>query len=142
MRFLLLLLFACAAHAEDPLRVGSKRFTESYILGEILARAAGGEHRPGLGNTGIVLAALKAGAIDVYPEYTGTIAAEIVRRAGNPGLDELNAALARQGLAAGIPLGFNDTYGLAVRPELPVRRISDLQRYPEMTFGLLGLSPA
>jgi len=136
MRFLLLLLFACAAHAEDPLRVGSKRFTESYILGEILARAAGGEHRPGLGNTGIVLAALKAGAIDVYPEYTGTIAAEIVRRAGNPGLDELNAALARQGLAAGIPLGFNDTYGLAVRPELPVRRISDLQRYPGLKFGL------
>ena len=67
MKFVLLIVFACAAHAEDPVRVGSKRFTESYILGEILARAAGGEHRPGLGNTGIVLAALKAGAIDVYP---------------------------------------------------------------------------
>src|SRR5213075_1993254 len=108
----LLLAVCCTAHAEDPVRVGSKRFTESYILGEILARAAGGEHKPGLGNTGIVLAALKAGAIDVYPEYTGTIASEIVRLPGSPNLDQLNAALAPQGLAAGIRLGFNNTYAL------------------------------
>src|SRR5713101_1467649 len=94
---IVLAVLACAAHAEDPVRVGSKRFTESYILGEILARAAGGEHKPGLGNTGIVLAALKAGAIDVYPEYTGTIAAEIVRLPGSPGIDQLNAVLAQQG---------------------------------------------
>ena len=91
---LLLLLAACTAQAEERLRIGSKRFTESYILGEILAHLSGGQHRPGLGNTGIVLAALKSGAIDVYPEYTGTIAAEIVRLPGNPDLEQLNAALA------------------------------------------------
>ncbi|HEX6635170.1 MAG TPA: glycine betaine ABC transporter substrate-binding protein, partial [Usitatibacter sp.] len=74
----LLLALAVPAHADDgPLRVGSKRFTESYILGEIVvqaARASGApaEHRPGLGNTAILLAALEKGAIDVYPEYTGT----------------------------------------------------------------------
>jgi osmoprotectant transport system permease protein len=140
MRFLLLLVFACAAHAEDPLRVGSKRFTESYILGEIVARAAGGEHKPGLGNTGIVLAALKAGAIDVYPEYTGTIAAEIVRLPGSPSIDQLNAALAQQGLAAGVPLGFNNTYALAMREDraqaLGIRRVSDLARHLELKFGL------
>ncbi len=135
MRFLLLLLFACAAHAEDPLRVGSKRFTESYILGEILARTAGGVHKPGLGNTGIVLAALKAGAIDLYPEYTGTIAAEIVRQPGTS-LAELNTALARQGLAAGVPLGFNNTYALAVRRDFPATTISDLRRHPAVKFGL------
>jgi osmoprotectant transport system permease protein len=137
---LVLLVLACAAHAEDPIRVGSKRFTESYILGEILARAAGGEHKPGLGNTGIVLSALKAGAIDVYPEYTGTIAAEIVRLPGKPSPDELNAALAQQGLAAGVPLGFNNTYALAMREEraqaLGIRRLSDLARHPELKFGL------
>ena len=137
---LALLVLACAAHAEDPIRVGSKRFTESYILGEILARAAGGEHKPGLGNTGIVLSALKAGAIDVYPEYTGTIAAEIVRLAGKPSLDQLNAALAQQGLAAGVRLGFNNTYGLAMREEraqaLAIRRLSDLARHQELKFGL------
>jgi len=136
MRFVLLIAFACAAHAEDALRVGSKRFTESYILGEIVARAAGGEHRPGLGNTGIVLAALKSGAIELYPEYTGTIAAEIVRLPGSPGLAELNAALAGQGLAAGVPLGFNNSYALAVRSDLPIERISDLRRHPALKFGL------
>ncbi|HEY5897733.1 MAG TPA: glycine betaine ABC transporter substrate-binding protein, partial [Burkholderiales bacterium] len=98
------------AHAEDRIRIGSKRFTESYILGEILARAAGGEHKPGLGSTGVVLAALKTGAIDAYPEYTGTIAAEIVHLPGDPTLEELNRALAAQGLAASIRLGFNNTY--------------------------------
>jgi osmoprotectant transport system permease protein len=136
MRFVLLLLFACAAHAEDPLRVGSKRFTESYILGEIVARTAGAEHRPGLGSTGIVLAALKSGAIDVYPEYTGTIAAEIIHLPRISKLEDLNRALAGQGLAAGVPLGFNNSYALAVRPDLPVERISDLRRHPALKFGL------
>jgi osmoprotectant transport system permease protein len=140
MKFILLMVFACAAYAEDPVRVGSKRFTESYILGEILARATGGEHKQGLGNTGIVLSALKARAIDVYPEYTGTIAAEIVRLAGSPSLEQLNAALAPQGLAAGVPLGFNNTYALAMREDraqgLGIRRLSDLRAHAELKFGL------
>jgi len=130
----------CTAQAEDVIRVGSKRFTESYILGEILARASGGELKPGLGNTGIVVAALKAGAIDVYPEYTGTIAAEVVRLRGRWGLDELNRTLAAQGLIAGVPLGFNNTYALAMREdraqELGIHALSDLARYPQLKLGL------
>jgi osmoprotectant transport system permease protein len=136
----LLLLYACAAQAEEPVRVGSKRFTESYILGEIVARAIGGELKPGLGNTGIVLAALKARSIDVYPEYTGTIAAEIVRLPGRSSLEQLNRALARQGLAAGVRLGFNNTYALAMSEEragsLGIRTLSDLARHPELKLGL------
>ena len=69
----LFLVFLAAALAlpvaAEPLRVGSKRFTESYILGEILAQSArragaAAEHRPGLGNTAIVFEALRSGAID------------------------------------------------------------------------------
>jgi osmoprotectant transport system permease protein len=75
------LLVSLPAQAET-LRIGSKRFTESYILGEVLKRAVEGktaaEHRPGMGNTGILYAALKSGAIDLYPEYTGTIVKEIL----------------------------------------------------------------
>ena len=73
------------------MRVGSKRFTESYILGEIIAQSVpgGAEHRPGLGNTGIVYAALKAGSIDLYPEYTGTIAREILKLEGAFTLEDL-----------------------------------------------------
>ena len=137
---LLLLLAACTAQAEERLRIGSKRFTESYILGEVLARVSGGEHKPGLGNTGIVLAALKTGAIDLYPEYTGTIAAEILRLPPTTTLEQLNRALAGAGLAAGVPLGFNDTYALAMREDraerLGIRRLSELVRHAELKFAL------
>ena len=138
----LALFLACmsTAQAEEPVRVGSKRFTESYILGEILARASGGELKPGLGNTGILVAALKSGLIDVYPEYTGTIAAEIVRLPGHWRLDELNRALAVQGLVAGVPLGFNNSYALAMREDraqaLGIRTLSDLARHPQLKLGL------
>jgi len=123
------------AHA-DVLKVGSKRFTESYILGELVARTVHGEHRPGLGNTGIVLAALKAGSIDLYPEYTGTIAREVLKLPGDPGIDELNRALAPQGLAVGVKLGFNNSYALAVREDRGISKISELARSPGLKFGL------
>lgn len=127
--------------AAEPLKVGSKRFTESYILGEILARRAGdAEHRPGLGNTGIVFAALKAGSIDLYPEYTGTIAKEILKLQGNPGIDAINRELASQGLAIAVPLGFSNGYALAMREDraqaLGIAKLSDLQRHPGIRFGL------
>jgi len=132
----LALAAVCGATAAQPLKVGSKRFTESYILGEIIARTAAGEHKPGLGNTGIVFAALKTGAIDVYPEYTGTIAREILKLEGNPDLPALNRALAAHGLAAGIALGFNNGYALAVREGAALKTLSDLARRPELKLGL------
>ena len=134
------LCLAVSAHA-DPLKVGSKRFTESYILAEILVQTAGDAvHRPGLGNTGIVYAALKSGAIDLYPEYSGTIAKEILKLGGDADLEALNRALAADGLAAGVPLGFNDGYGLAMREEraqaLGIRTISQLAAHPALKLGL------
>ena len=135
-----MLLFSIAAQAET-LRIGSKRFTESYILGEVLARQApGAVHRPGLGNTGIVFAALKAGSIDLYPEYTGTLAKEILKLEGHPGLDELNRALAPQGLGVAVRLGFNNSYALAMRgdraQQLGILKISDLVKHPMLKLGL------
>ncbi len=115
--------------------VGSKRFTESYILGEIVKQTfvAAGEpasHRQGLGNTGFLEQALASGAVDVYPEYTGTIVRELLKRQGNPSLDELNRWLAPRGLVAAIPLGFNNAYALAMSEArakaLGIVRISDL----------------
>jgi osmoprotectant transport system permease protein len=137
---LLLSILAFAANAE-PIKVGSKRFTESYILGEILVRTAGDAvHRQGLGNTGIVFAALKAGSIDLYPEYTGTIAKEILKLEGRPGPEEIDRALAAQGLGAAVRLGFHNGYALAMREErarvLGVRTLSDLARHPQLKLGL------
>jgi len=136
---------ACVgARAEEPLQVGSKRFTESYILGEILtqtARSAGvpAEHRPGMGGTAILFQALRAGAIDVYPEYTGTIAREILKLRRPAELGELNQRLRRIGLEAGVPLGFNNTYAIGMRrgqaERLAIKRISDLARHPTLKLG-------
>ena len=111
--------------AASTLVVGSKRFTESYILGEILRRTAesAGEarvrHEQGLGNTGIVHAALASGAIDLYVEYTGTLAREILRLDDPDDATALAGALRQRGLAISRPLGFNNTYALAMRRKLP-----------------------
>ena len=142
----MLAAWCITATAAQPLHVGSKRFTESYILGEIVrqtAQAAGettAVHDQGLGNTAIVLNALTSGSIDVYAEYTGTIAKEILKLDSVPSLAELNTRLAPMKLAVGVPLGFNDTYALAMRGDdaraKGITRISDLKQHPELRLGL------
>jgi len=150
MRFLLrlvpLLLLPALGLAQPAVNVGSKRFTESYILGEIVTRSvnlagdARAAHQQGLGNTAILFSALKGGSIHVYPEYTGTIAFELLGLTRVPGLSELNRELGRHGLAAGVPLGFSNSYALAMlesRAEaLGITRISDLARHPQLKFAL------
>lgn len=143
----ILLLAMTSALAGDMLRVGSKRFTESYVLGEIIAQTARApttpvEHKAGLGNTAILFAALKSGAIDVYPDYTGTIALELLGLPTVPSLQEINRRLSAHGLAAGVLLGFSNSYALAM-PELlaashGISRVSDLENFPG---ARLGLSP-
>ena len=90
------------AEADHPLKIGSKRFTESYILGELLTQQANASgsaiHLAGLGNTAIVLAALRSGAIDVYPEYTGTISREIIKDTSLISLQDLEKPLHKMGL--------------------------------------------
>ncbi len=129
-----------AIAADDVLRVGSKRFTESYILGELLTQTAAAhgkaEHRQGLGNTAVVLAALQAGSIDVYPEYMGTIDLEILKNPASTSLAQMRAALAPMGLGVAVPLGFNNTYALAVRADAGVTTLSELARQPHMRLGL------
>jgi osmoprotectant transport system permease protein len=145
---LALCLAAASAWGADTVVVGSKRFTESYILGEIVRQTLQGagipaEHRQGLGNTAILEQALATGAVDVYPEYTGTIVRELLKREGQPSLDELNAWLAPRGLKVAVPLGFNNTYALAMLEskarQLGITRISDLLR-PEAAGLRLGVS--
>jgi osmoprotectant transport system permease protein len=148
MGFALLLPLVCAAFfspgaawAADPaLKVGSKRFTESFILGEILtqaaARAAPAEHRQGLGNTAIVLSALRTGAIDVYPEYLGTIDLEILKNPKPTSLESMRAALRPLGLGVGVPLGFSNGYALAVRGDAGLTTLSALAQRPDFRLGL------
>ena len=136
-------LAVSSAHA---LVVGSKRFTESYVLGEIVRQVltdAGvpAEHRQGLGNTAVMEQALATGSIDVYPEYTGTIVRELLKKEGSPTLEQINAWLATKGLKAAVPFGFNNSYALAMREDdaarLGIATISDLARsQAPLRFGL------
>ena len=125
--------------------IGSKKFTESYVLGEIAKRTltdAGipAEHRQGMGGTIILWEALRGGQIDAYSEYTGTIATEILKSNSTLSLDQIRNSLEKVGVGMTAPLGFNNTYALVMRrseaQRLGIRTISDLQRYPELKFGL------
>ncbi len=152
MHRLLLLCLLCLAHTlcaaatlPDVLRIGSKRFTESYILAEVLAQTAAPhaatEVKAGLGNTAIVYAALRAGSIDLYPEYAGTIDQEILKNdKPSPSLAAMRAQLLPLGLGVDIPLGFNDGYALAMRADvagkLGITRLSDLANHPALRLGL------
>jgi osmoprotectant transport system permease protein len=124
--------------------VGSKRFTESYILGEVVAQTAAAsgqtvEHRQGMGNTAILFEALKAGSIHLYPDYTGTIARELLKRDATD-VESLNRGLAPFGLGVAVRFGFDNTYALAMpdaqAQRLGVRRIGDLVQHPHLAPGL------
>lgn len=130
----LVLMTVSSVAAAAPMRVGSKRFTESYVLAEIvadLARAAGAavKHEQGLGATAVTFRAIEDGAIDVYPEYTGTLV-EITKS------DEasLRATLAARGLAMSEPIGFTNTYALATKGR-SLTRMSELAGTP-LRYGL------
>lgn len=125
--------------------VGSKKFTESYVLAEIAKRAlenAGmpAEHRQGMGGTIILWQALRGDQISFYPEYTGTIGEEILKVSPTTTTAELREQLAKSGVGMTGELGFNNTYALvmqrAAAERKQIRRISDLRNHPELKFGL------
>jgi osmoprotectant transport system permease protein len=136
---------AGADEARPVVRVGSKSFTESYVLGEIAAQVLErvGEvrvdRRLGLGGTGLAYRALETGAIDIYPEYTGTLARVILKDPALATPAAIRLRLAPQGLTLSDPLGFSNTYALAVREDtaarLGLRSIGDLARHPQLTAG-------
>jgi osmoprotectant transport system permease protein len=146
-----LLIFSCvpaflinSSSAADVV-VGSKKFTESYVLGEIAKRTlndAGipAEHRQGMGGTIILWQALRGGQIDAYPEYTGTIAQEILKTNRQLSVGGIRDSLAKLGVGMTEPLGFNNTYALVMRrneaERLGIRTISDLRKHPELKMGL------
>jgi len=131
--------------------VASKPFGESYLLAEMFAqllesRGIAVERRPGLGATEVAFAALRAGAIDVYPEYTGTGLLVLLHERPRGDAQEVFATVQREfrsryGVRWLPPLGFQNTYAIAVRPETAqrygLRTLSDLARVaPLLTAGL------
>jgi osmoprotectant transport system permease protein len=119
--------------------VGSKIFTEGYVLGELAAQTleASSPTEPvvrklGMGSTGILFQSLNSGAIDVYSDYTGTLAEAILKNPNLKSVPAIHAALLKMGIVISAPLGFDNTYALAVREDFAARNglhtISDLGR--------------
>lgn len=141
------LLFGEVATAQEKdreLRIGSKSFTESVILGEMLttlAKHAGASarHRSELGGTQFLWQALKRGEIDAYVEYSGTLTEEILVTNAVDTLAEIREQLAEQEISVCEPLGFNNTYAIGMlesrAEELGVSKISQLKEHPEFKFG-------
>ena len=121
-------LSSCAPSHTDRIVVGSKNFTESLILGELLAQQIEAhtqlkvERRFYLAGTYICQQALLAGRIDIYPEYTGTALTAILKQqvGGNKSTVYQRVKReyeARLGLTVGPPFGFNDTFAMEIRGE-------------------------
>ncbi len=124
----LFLLSSCSAPRSDRVVVGSKNFTESFLLGEIIAQMIEThthlkvDRRFYLAGTYICQQAILAGRIDVYPEYTGTALTAILKQ--NAGGDKRevyqrvkNEYERRFRLTLGPAFGFNDTFAMEIRGE-------------------------
>jgi glycine betaine/choline ABC-type transport system substrate-binding protein len=143
---LALITVACAAlgcHNADRIVVGAKNFTESDLLAEIAAQQI--ERRTGLavdrklhlGGTFVCHAAITAGQIDLYVEYSGTAFTAVLKHEAGPAADSVYRAVtaeyrSRWGIVWLRPFGFDNTFAIAVRQgdatRYGLRTISDLAR--------------
>jgi osmoprotectant transport system substrate-binding protein len=123
-----LLLPSCSPSHQDRIVVGSKNFTESFILGELIAQQIESrtnlrvERRFYLAGSYICQQAILAGRIDVYPEYTGTALTAILKQSASGDRQDVYQRVKseyerRFGLTLGPALGFNDTFAMEIRGE-------------------------
>ena len=158
------LLTACGSRA-GTVRVGSKNFTESFVIAEIYAQALEGaglhvERRFNLGSTQIALAAMSRGDIDLYPEYTGTALIDVLHLAPIANPHALYATVAREfakryGFVWLTPSPMNDSQALATTKTIAARerlatlsdlapkashlRLATIQEFLSRPDGLPGL---
>ena len=149
MKKLLSSVLACipltqAVAADAPIIIGSKNFTESYLLAEMMAqlletRGVPVQRQFGFGGTKVSFEALVTGEIDAYPEYSGTIAQVILDGDSDMSTADIRAGLETMGLEILAPLGFNNTYAVAVAADVAearqLEKISDLSLHPDLRGG-------
>jgi len=139
-----LLLSSCEPSHSDRIVVGSKNFTESFILGELIAQQIEThtrlkvERRFYLAGTYICQQAMLAGRIDIYPEYTGTALTAILKENASGDKAQVYERVKseyerRFGLTLGPEFGFNDTFAMEIRGEdarrLKITTLSQAAQY-------------
>jgi osmoprotectant transport system substrate-binding protein len=121
-------LASCSPSHTGRIIVGSKNFTESFILGELIAQQIEAhtnlkvERRFYLAGTYICQQAMLAGRIDIYPEYTGTALSAVLKQTAGGDKAAVYQRVKseyeqRFGLTLGPSLGFNDTFAMEIRGE-------------------------
>jgi osmoprotectant transport system substrate-binding protein len=144
-------LTSCAPSHRDRIVVGSKNFTESFILGELIAQQIEShtnlkvERRFYLAGTYICQQAILAGRIDIYPEYTGTALTAVLKQSSGHDRNEVFQRVkseyeSRFGLTLGPAFGFNNTFAMQIRGEdarrLNVRTLSQAAQFtPQWRAG-------
>ena len=133
-----------AGDSQKVLNIGSKKFTESVILGEMAYQLINNMgvtvmHKAELGGTQILFKSLVQGELDIYPEYTGTIVQELFSGEIFRNEEEVRDKLESMGILMSKPIGFNNTYLIGMKKETSekfgINKISDLKNYPELKFG-------
>jgi len=135
-----------AGLAAPEFTVGSKKFTESVVLAEVVrilvdSRQASirSVHVRELGGTRVLWNALRSGELDAYPEYTGTIRQELLGGRTDLSFEQLRQVLLERGIGMTDPLGFENTYAIGMleqrAAELEVSSLSDLAARPELPLG-------
>jgi osmoprotectant transport system substrate-binding protein len=146
-----LLLPSCSPSGSDRIVIGSKNFTESFLLGEIMAQQIEAhtnlkvERRFYLAGTYICQQAILARRIDMYPEYTGTALTAILKQQVVGDKAEVYRQVKEEyehrfGLTLGSPFGFDDTFAMEIRGEdarrLNIRTLSQAAAFaPQWRAG-------
>lgn len=142
---------SCAPSHAGRIVVGSKNFTESFILGELIAQQIERhthlkvERRFYLAGTYICQQAILSGRIDIYPEYTGTALTAVLKQKASGDRAQVYQRVKREyehqfRLTLGPPFGFNDTFAMEIRGEdarrLKVKTLSEATAYaPQWRAG-------
>jgi osmoprotectant transport system permease protein len=147
MRVLFILMSFISLFAQaQKIKVGAKHFNEGYIVSEIIAQLL--EHSGfevervyHLGGTMVCFSALEQGGIDIYPEYTGTIASEILKSEKHISYEEIQRLIGYlKKMEMSPPFGFNNTYALVMKRKTSMANdllaISSLQDHPNLKIGL------
>ena len=136
--------WSMGGESQNEIKIGSKKFTESVILGEmayhlINKKGVTAVHKAELGGTQILFKSLVQGELDIYPEYTGTIVQEIFSGELFRNEEEVRDKLESMGILMSKPIGFNNSYIIGMKKEAAIKfgidKISDLKNHPELKFG-------
>lgn len=144
--FLFLCYFSIQTFAQSnrEIVVGSKMFSENYLISEILAqllesRGVSVVRKHGLGGTLMAYKSLEHQQIDIYPDYTGTISKVILKNESLSTFSEIKAEVEKGDLTLLQPLGFSNSYGIAIQQDLAdkfnISKISDLKNHPNLRVG-------